>query len=155
MDGFGPDGVRVNPELEYDSYKFDEFVSDHDSDLDDPRYNEFNAETDMVNPKFVKGLIFYDRKGLMDAVDDIFSNVMSETMQGIYIKISRRFTKKLNPAQWSKSHFDTRTKCDMLLNNLCVEPHVLVEKGIKFMLALDTNMLWILCNVHVHAENET
>ncbi|KAK8685348.1 hypothetical protein V6N13_041351 [Hibiscus sabdariffa] len=26
---------------------------------------------------------------------------------------------KLNPAQWFRSHLDTRTKCDMLLNNIC------------------------------------
>ncbi|KAK8563577.1 hypothetical protein V6N12_035723 [Hibiscus sabdariffa] len=39
MDGFGPEGVRVNPELESDSDKSDEFNSDHDSDSDsdDPR----------------------------------------------------------------------------------------------------------------------
>ncbi|KAK8666076.1 hypothetical protein V6N13_006228 [Hibiscus sabdariffa] len=34
-------------------------------------------------------------------------------------------------------------------------PHVLVEKGIKFTLALGTSMLWIFCSIHVHAENET
>ncbi|KAK8625782.1 hypothetical protein V6N13_056942 [Hibiscus sabdariffa] len=26
--------------------------------------------------------------------------------------------KKINPTQWSRSHFSTRSKCDMLLNNL-------------------------------------
>ncbi|KAK8707728.1 hypothetical protein V6N13_058781 [Hibiscus sabdariffa] len=68
MDGFGADGVRVNPEMESDNDKSDEFHSDHDSDSEGPRFSEFNTETDMVNPKFVKGLIFYDRKVLKEAI---------------------------------------------------------------------------------------
>ncbi|KAL4273388.1 hypothetical protein GQ457_13G021560 [Hibiscus cannabinus] len=47
MDGFGVDGVRVNPEIESDSDKSDELHSDHDSDSDNPRFSEFNNETDM------------------------------------------------------------------------------------------------------------
>ncbi|KAL4318980.1 hypothetical protein GQ457_18G014420 [Hibiscus cannabinus] len=68
MDGFGVDGVRVNPEIESDSDKSDELHSDHDSDSDSPRFSEFNNETDMVNPKFVKGLIFSDRNVLKEAI---------------------------------------------------------------------------------------
>ncbi|KAL4282620.1 hypothetical protein GQ457_16G009370 [Hibiscus cannabinus] len=68
MDGFGPEGVRVNPELESDSDKSDELNSDHDSDSDGPRYSGFNVETDMINPKFVKGLIFSDRIVLKEAI---------------------------------------------------------------------------------------
>ncbi|KAK8681766.1 hypothetical protein V6N13_054168 [Hibiscus sabdariffa] len=68
MDGFGVDGVRVNPEIESDSDKSDELHSDHDSDSDSPRFSEFNTETDMVNPKFVKGLIFSDRNVLKEAI---------------------------------------------------------------------------------------
>ncbi|KAK8498690.1 hypothetical protein V6N12_000992 [Hibiscus sabdariffa] len=33
MDGFGADGVRVNPKIEFDSDKSDELHSDHDSDI--------------------------------------------------------------------------------------------------------------------------
>ncbi|KAL4319700.1 hypothetical protein GQ457_18G016540 [Hibiscus cannabinus] len=66
MDGFGPEGVRVNPELESDIDKSDELNSDHDSDC--PRYSDFNVETDMINPKFVKGLIFSDRNVLKEAI---------------------------------------------------------------------------------------
>ncbi|KAK8658660.1 hypothetical protein V6N13_036862 [Hibiscus sabdariffa] len=66
MDGFEPECVRVNLELDSDNDKFDELLSDHDSD--GPRYTEFNAKTDMVNPKFFKGLIFSDRKVLKDAI---------------------------------------------------------------------------------------
>ncbi|KAK8691228.1 hypothetical protein V6N13_074746 [Hibiscus sabdariffa] len=68
MDGFGADGVRVNPEIESDSDKYDELHSDHDSNSDSPRFSEFNTETDMVNPKFVKGLIFSDRNVLKEAI---------------------------------------------------------------------------------------
>ncbi|KAK8539021.1 hypothetical protein V6N13_110229 [Hibiscus sabdariffa] len=66
MDGFGADGVRVNPKIEFDSDKSDELHSDHDSDI--PRFSEFNIETDMVNPKFVKGLIFSYRNVLKEAI---------------------------------------------------------------------------------------
>ncbi|KAK8625783.1 hypothetical protein V6N13_056943 [Hibiscus sabdariffa] len=68
MDGFGADGVRVNPEIESDSDKSNELHSDHDYDSDGPRFSEFNTETDMVNPKFVKGLIFSDRNVLKEAI---------------------------------------------------------------------------------------
>ncbi|KAL4289578.1 hypothetical protein GQ457_14G016010 [Hibiscus cannabinus] len=68
MDGFGVDGVRVNPEIESDSDKSDELHSDHDSDSDSPRFSEFNNETDMVNPKFVKCLIFSDRNVLKEEI---------------------------------------------------------------------------------------
>ncbi|KAL4324760.1 hypothetical protein GQ457_11G023530 [Hibiscus cannabinus] len=37
MDGFGSDGVRVNPELGSDNDKSNELNSDHDSDSDGPR----------------------------------------------------------------------------------------------------------------------
>ncbi|KAK8485367.1 hypothetical protein V6N11_058018 [Hibiscus sabdariffa] len=39
MDGFGPEGVRVNLELESDSDKSDELLSDHDSNSNGLRYS--------------------------------------------------------------------------------------------------------------------
>ncbi|KAK8553241.1 hypothetical protein V6N13_024308 [Hibiscus sabdariffa] len=149
MDGFGPEGVRVNLELESDSDKSDELLSDHDSNSNGLRYSEFNAETDM---------------GLVDAVDDSFPNAnvrncvrhiynnFKEVHKGKALKDAvwkatratylREFEdaleqlkaisgsaydwmQKLNPAQRSKSHFDTRTKCDILLNNLSRDKPIL------------------------------
>ncbi|KAK8483589.1 hypothetical protein V6N12_034300 [Hibiscus sabdariffa] len=68
MDSFGYDGVRVNPELGSDSDKSNELNSDHDSNSDGLRYSDFNAETDMINPKLVKGLIFSDRNVWKEAI---------------------------------------------------------------------------------------
>ncbi|KAK8715879.1 hypothetical protein V6N13_043205 [Hibiscus sabdariffa] len=59
-----------------------------------------------------------------------------------------------NPAQWSRSHFSTRSKCDMLLNNHCSGQLMLVYIHIKLKLAHLINML-TLTKDHVHAGNRT
>ncbi|KAL4324034.1 hypothetical protein GQ457_11G001980 [Hibiscus cannabinus] len=89
MDGFGVDGVRVNPEIESDSDKSDELHSDHDSDSDSPRFSEFNNETDMVNPKFVKGLIFSDRNVLKEAIKHY------ERVNRVQVKLQKNDTKRI------------------------------------------------------------
>ncbi|KAK8624000.1 hypothetical protein V6N13_065359 [Hibiscus sabdariffa] len=118
MNGFGPEGVRVNPELESDCDKSDELNSDHDSDSDGPRYSDFNAG--------------------IDVVDHIFPNAnVRNCVRHIY------------------NNFKELHKGKALKDVVCVGPHVPVENGIKFTLALGTSMLWIFCNIHVLAENGT
>ncbi|KAK8696438.1 hypothetical protein V6N13_001573 [Hibiscus sabdariffa] len=71
MDGFGPDGMHVNDKdngLESDSDHSENLYSEHGSDSDGPRYPEFNSETDMVKPKFVKGLVFPNKTTLKEAI---------------------------------------------------------------------------------------
>ncbi|KAK8690553.1 hypothetical protein V6N13_074085 [Hibiscus sabdariffa] len=71
MDGFGPNGVHVNdkdhgPESETD--KSEELHNEHGSDSDGPSYPEFKFDTDMMKPKFVKGLVFPNRTVLKEAI---------------------------------------------------------------------------------------
>ncbi|KAL4311321.1 hypothetical protein GQ457_01G024400 [Hibiscus cannabinus] len=42
-----------------------------------------------------------------------------DQLKALYVPLAYEWIKKINPAQWSISHFSTRSKCDMFLNNLC------------------------------------
>ncbi|KAK8716374.1 hypothetical protein V6N13_043686 [Hibiscus sabdariffa] len=101
MDGFGGDGVKVNPEIESDSDKSDEVHSDHDSDSDSdgPRFIGIDANDgiyriayasvgsenyaswhwflDILKNDLQIGNICFmsdKQKGLVEATDDIFPN---------------------------------------------------------------------------------
>ncbi|KAK8623588.1 hypothetical protein V6N13_118471 [Hibiscus sabdariffa] len=58
-----------------------------------------------------------------------------------------------DPRMGSKSHFSVRCKSDMLLNNKCVGPFMLVDTCTKFHVVLHINILLTLKLVHAHAEN--
>ncbi|KAK8670263.1 hypothetical protein V6N13_105021 [Hibiscus sabdariffa] len=92
MDGFRPDGVKVNLELESYSDKSDELNNDHDSDSDGFR-------------SFKKGKLLKD---------DVWKG-----SRATYLRDLKEAMKQLKA----------------LSVPACVEPHLLVEKGIKFMLA--------------------
>lgn len=45
-------------------------------------------------------------------------NLAIDTLKDMSIEVYT-FMKNINPASWSRSHYKTQFKCDMLLNNMC------------------------------------
>lgn len=52
-----------------------------------------------------------------------------------------------NPTEWSKSHFRTNAKCDMLLNNLCesFNSAILPARDKPIITLLEKIRFWMMC----------